>query len=207
MPAIPAIIGAVGALGAAAMQNKGAKDAANSQANQNASDRQFQVDMANQARTDVTGMYPQMQQNAMLGGQAALSTMRNAMPQQTYARQQGTQNAIAALLGGQGKQIQPNFDFMPQQLPNYQTYQNSGAVGQQQDIYSQAAQAQSAQAQSGDNSLANKLLLGGYVADPRDAFNPKNMLTNPLATLGVGKKVTDKIDPVKVTKKLFGGLF
>lgn len=182
MPAIPAIIAAVGAVGAAAMQNKSSKDASKSQANQNASDRQFQVDMANQARTDVTGMYPQMQQNAMLGGQAALTTINNAFPQQTYARQQGTQNAIAALLGGQGTQIKPNFDFMPQQMPNYQTYQTVGAMGPQQDIYSQ-----SAQSQSGDNSLTNRLLLGGYVADPRDAFNPKNKLTNPLAKLGVGK--------------------
>jgi len=88
--------------------------------------------MANQARADVTGMYPQMQQNAMLGGQAALTTLNNAFPQQTYARQQGTQNAIAALLGGQGTQIKPNFDYMPKQLPNYQLYQNPNQMGPQQ---------------------------------------------------------------------------
>jgi len=56
-------------------------------------------------------------------------------------------------------------------------------------------------------STMGKLTLGGYVADPREAFNPKNMLGNPLATLGVGKKVTDKLDPVKNTKKLIKKLF
>lgn len=122
MPAVIPLIAVAGSAYAANKQNQTAKDAAKSQQQQNTQDRQFQVEMANQARNDVTAMYPQMQQNTMLGGQAALTTMRNAMPQQTYARQQGTQNAIAALLGGQGKQIQPNFDFMPQQLPNYQTY-------------------------------------------------------------------------------------
>lgn len=123
-----AALGAGASLYAANKQNQASKDAAKAQANQNESDRQFQVEMANQARNDVTSMYPQMQQNAMLSGQAALTTMNNAFPQQTYARQQGTQNAIAALLGGQGKQIQPNFNFMPKQLPNYQMYQSPSQV-------------------------------------------------------------------------------
>lgn len=128
MPAIPAIIAVAGTAYAANKANQGAKDATKAQAKQNTEDRQFQVEMANQARNDVTSMYPQMQQNAMLGGQAALTTFNNAFPQQTYARQQGTQNAIAALLGGQGTQIKPNFDFMPKQLPNYQLYQNPNQV-------------------------------------------------------------------------------
>ena len=132
MPAIPAIIAAAGTAYAANKQNQNSKDATKAQAQQNTQDRQFQVEMANQARNDVTAMYPQMQQNAMLGGQAALTTMNNAFPQQTYARQQGTQNAIAALLGGQGTQIKPNFDYMPKQLPNYQLYQNPNQVGPQQ---------------------------------------------------------------------------
>lgn len=123
-----AALGAGASLYAANKQNQASKDAVKAQTNQNASDRQFQVEMANQARNDVTSMYPQMQQNAMLSGQAALTTMNNAFPQQTYARQQGTQNAIAALLGGQGKQIQPNFNFMPKQLPNYQMYQSPSQV-------------------------------------------------------------------------------
>ena len=117
-----AALGAGASLYVANKQNQASKDAAKAQAHQNASDRQFQ------ARNDVTNMYPQMQQNAMLSGQAALTTMNNAFPQQTYARQQGTQNAIAALLGGQGKQIQPNFNFMPKQLPNYQMYQSPSQV-------------------------------------------------------------------------------
>lgn len=201
MPAIPAIIGAVGAIGAAAMQNKSSKDASKSQSSQNAADRQFQIDMANQARGDIQGMYPQMQQNTMLGGQAALTTMRNAIPQQSQVRQQGTQNAIAALLGGQGAQIKPNFDFLPQDMPQYQAYQQQLALPQSQmDIAQQLAG-------GAGNSTTNKLLLNGYVADPRDAFNPKNMLTNPLATLGVGKKVTDKVDPIKNTKKLLSKIF
>lgn len=137
MPAIPAIIGLTGTAYAANKMNQGSKDAAKAQAQQNTGDRQFQVEMANQARNDVTAMYPQMQQNTMLGGQAALTTMNNAFPQQTYARQQGTQNAIAAILGGQGTQIKPNFDFMPKQLPNYQMYQNPSQIGPQQTFMSQ----------------------------------------------------------------------
>ncbi len=157
MPAIPAIIGFAGTTYAANKMNQGAKDAAKTQAQQNASDRQFQVEMANQARNDVTSMYPQMQQNAMLGGQAALTTMNNAFPQQTYARQQGTQNAIAALLGGQGAQIKPNFDFMPKQLPNYQLYQNPNQMGPQQTRQQPNNQA--------TNALIQQLLGGSRYAN------------------------------------------
>lgn len=152
-------LGAGASLYAANKQNQASKNAAKAQANQNASDRQFQVEMANQARNDVTSMYPQMQQNAMLGGQAALTTFNNAMPQQTYARQQGTQNAIAALLGGQGTQIRPNFDFMPQQLPNYQTYKAPvQSVGPQQS-WQQPPPNNLSEADS--RALYNQML-GGY---------------------------------------------
>ena len=63
----------------------------------------------------------------MLGGQQALDIARGALPQMANVRQQGTQNAIAAILGGQGTQLQPNFNFLPQQLPQYQTYQQPQA--------------------------------------------------------------------------------
>lgn len=159
MPAIPAIIGLAGTSYVANKQNQSAKDATKAQQQQNTQDRQFQVEMANQARNDVTSMYPQMQQNAMLGGQAALTTFNNAMPQQTYARQQGTQNAIAALLGGQGTQIKPNFDFMPKQLPNYQLYQNPSQMGPQQTQQPQAA--------NSIQSIMQQLLGGRYVAGGR----------------------------------------
>lgn len=108
------------------------KGAAKQQAQQNAQERAFILGQTQKAQDLLQGMYPTMQQNAMLGGQAALTTMRNALPQASNVRQQGTQNAIAALLGGQGAQIQPNFNFIPQNLPQYQTYQNPQAIQPQQ---------------------------------------------------------------------------
>lgn len=96
------------------------KAAAKQQSKQNAQEREFIMQQTQKAQDLLQSMYPTMQQNTMLGGQAALTTMRNAMPQATYQRQQGTQNAIAALLGGQGAQIQSNQNYIPQNLPNYQ---------------------------------------------------------------------------------------
>lgn len=98
----------------------GGKAAAKQQSKQNAQEREFIMQQTQKAQDLLQSMYPTMQQNTMLGGQSALTTMRNAMPQATYQRQQGTQNAIAALLGGQGAQIQSNQNYIPQNLPNYQ---------------------------------------------------------------------------------------
>ena len=136
------------------------KTAAKQTAKQNEQERAFILGQTQQAQNLLQSMYPQMQQNTMLGGQAALTTMRNAAPQQAYARQQGTQNAIAALLGGQGTQIKPNFDFIPQQLPNYQTYQNPNqAMGPQQ--MQQAGQPQAA---NSTQAIMQQLLGGRYYA-------------------------------------------
>ena len=108
------------------------KGAAKQQAKQNEQDRAFILGQTQKAQDLLQSMYPTMQQNAMLGGQAALTTMRNAMPQASQVRQQGTQNAIAAILGGQGQQLRPNFDFIPQNLPQFQTYQQQQAPYQSQ---------------------------------------------------------------------------
>ena len=96
------------------------KGAAKAQGKQNEQERQFIQQQTQQAQALLQQMYPAMQQNTMQYGQQALDTMRGALPQMAGIRQQGTQNAIAAILGGQGTQIQPNFDFLPQQLPQFQ---------------------------------------------------------------------------------------
>ena len=103
------------------------KAAAKQQAKQNQQERQFILQQTQQAQNLLQQMYPTMQQNTMLGGQQALDIARGALPQMANVRQQGTQNAIAAILGGQGTQLQPNFNFLPQQLPQYQTYQQPQA--------------------------------------------------------------------------------
>lgn len=113
------------------------KGAAKQQAKQNEQERQFILQQTQQAQNLLQQMYPTMQQNTMLGGQQALDIARGALPQMANVRQQGTQNAIAAILGGQGTQLQPNFNFLPQQLPQYQTYQQPQAQpanNQQQTI-------------------------------------------------------------------------
>lgn len=94
------------------------KGAAKAQGQQNEQDRQFIQQQTQQAQALLQQMYPVMQQNTMQYGQQALDTMRGALPQMAGVRQQGTQNAIAAILGGQGTQIQPNFDFLPQNCRN-----------------------------------------------------------------------------------------
>ena len=98
----------------------GGKGAAKAQGKQNEQERQFIQQQTHQAQGLLQQMYPAMQQNTMQYGQQALDTMRGALPQMAGVRQQGTQNAIAAILGGQGTQIQPNFDFLPKQLPQLQ---------------------------------------------------------------------------------------
>ena len=105
----------------------GGKAASKQQAKQNQQERQFILQQTQQAQNLLQQMYPTMQQNTMLGGQQALDIARGALPQMANVRQQGTQNAIAAILGGQGTQLQPNFNFLPQQLPQYQTYQQPQA--------------------------------------------------------------------------------
>lgn len=115
------------------------KGAAKQQTKQNEQERQFIMQQTQQAQNLLQQMYPTMQQNSMLGGQAALTTMRNSLPQAAQARQQGTQNSIAAILGGQGRQIQPNFGFIPQQIPNYQAY--SAPINNQQQFQRQNWQA------------------------------------------------------------------
>lgn len=102
------------------------KAASKQQTKQNEQERQFIMQQTQKAQDLLQQMYPAMQQNTMLGGQQSLDIARGALPQMAGIRQQGTQNAIAAILGGQGTPIQPNFDFLPKQLPQFQ------AGGQQQ---------------------------------------------------------------------------
>lgn len=133
------------------------KAAAKQQTQQNAQEREFILGQTQKAQDLLQSMYPTMQQNSMLGGQAALTTMRNALPQAANVRQQGTQNAIAALLGGQGKQIQPNFNFIPQDIPQYQT------LSQQ----AQPQQSYAPQVANSTQAILQQMLGGRYMGAKR----------------------------------------
>lgn len=131
------------------------KAAAKQQTKQNEQERQFIMQQTQQAQNLLQQMYPTMQQNSMLGGQAALTTMRNALPQAAQVRQQGTQNSIAAILGGQGQQIQPSFNFIPQELPQYQTYSQPQQQAAQPNIAPQVA--------NSTQALLQQMLGGRYI--------------------------------------------
>lgn len=109
---------------AADRQNDAAKDATKSQRNQNEAERQFILQQTGQARDDVNRIYSGQAQNSMMGGQAALDILRGALPQQAGYFNQGQNNAMSAILGGELTPFaQPDFSFIPQSVPQYQKYQ------------------------------------------------------------------------------------
>ena len=102
-----------------------------------------------QARGDIMPLFESAQQNRMLGGQAALDIFGGAVPEQ--ARMFGLGNVGAQQVLGQGaqqyqnailgnpvnysfarpQQLEPDFSFMPTQLPQFQTSQQALAPPQQ----------------------------------------------------------------------------
>ena len=115
---------AAGTVYAADKQNDAAKDAGKRQSAQNAQERDFILQQTGQARDDVNRIYGTQAQNSMLGGQAALDILRGSLPQQAGLFNQGQNNAMSAILGGQITPFaQPDFSFLPQSLPNYGSYQ------------------------------------------------------------------------------------
>lgn len=206
MPAIPALIAAAGTAYAASQQNKGAKDAAKAQGGQNEAERQFILQQTNQARGDIGQIYNNQANNAMLGGQAALDIMRGALPQQAGFFNQGQNNAMSAILGGEITPFaQPDFSFIPQSLPQYQSAQQLSQTPQQQQIQ---------QLLSGTGNFSNDLQAlgektgfgGGQfigLGDKRH-FQADTIFNNPLR---LKQSTADKINPVKSTKKLLKKFF
>lgn len=203
------------ALIGAASSQKASKDAAKGQAKGLAASQA----MSNQAIGQAKDYFNIGQRSSQAGFQSAMDFFKNVQPAKYEPMIQG--NVAAQKVIGQGAQQANNailglpvdMSFANQQTaiqPNYSAIQSAQlpVLGGSQMGPQNVDQGQQAAAPQGSSpSTMDKLTLGGYVADPREAFNPKNMLGNPLATLGVGKKVTDKLDPVKNTKKLLSKLF
>lgn len=99
------------------------KGAAKAQEKQNAESRDFILQQTNQARGDINDIFNAQAQNSMMGGQAALDILRGSMPQQAAMFNQGQNNAMAAILGGQITPFQqPDFSFLNQSIPQYQSF-------------------------------------------------------------------------------------
>lgn len=182
-----AAVAAGGTIAASNKQSKAGKDASNAQASQNAADRDFMLQQSARARDDVTGLYPQMQENTMLGGQAALDVLRNSYGQQVGLRQAGTQNAIAALMGGQTAPMTADLSFLPQRLPQYKTYQ--APTGSALDMLTGKMQASAAEKAAADSAAAAAKLKEQDSLSYR--LDPKNAWSNP------------QRDVKKLIKKLF----
>ena len=128
-----AAIAAVGAGYAANRQNAASKDATKAQSGQNEAERQFILQQTGQARDDASQIYGGQAQNTMMGGQAALDILRGALPQQAGLFNQGQNNAMSAILGGEITPFaQPDFSFIPQAIPQYTNYKPAPVMGPQQ---------------------------------------------------------------------------
>jgi len=88
------------------------KGAAKAQAQQNAQARDFILEQTGQARNDIGNIFNAQAKNAMTGGQTAFDILSGALPQQAALFNQGQNNAMAAILGGQITPFsQPDFSF------------------------------------------------------------------------------------------------
>jgi hypothetical protein len=183
-------LAAAGTAYAAKKSNDASKDASKAQAGQNQQERDFILQQTGQARDDVNRIYGTQAQNSMLGGQTALDILRGSLPQQAGLFNQGQNNAMSAILGGQITPFaQPDFSFLPQSLPQYNTFQqvapsNAQAMGPEQMIANQPAK-------NGSPSTSQLL-------------NPLNYAKDPIGgAKSIVKKIESK-DPVrKALKKLF----
>lgn len=126
---IVAAAAGLGSLGAAAMTNKGNRDTARAQGEQNAAEREFILQQTNQARDMAGKIYDSQASNAMLGGRAALDVLRGAYGSQAGIYDQSANNAMAAILGGQINPYTIDQSYLNVQMPNYQT------AGVTNDVY------------------------------------------------------------------------
>ena len=128
------------------------KGAAKSQSKENIANREFIARQAEQARGDILPLFGAAQGNRQLGAQAALDIFGQALPQQASLFTQGNvgaQNVLGqgsqqfqnAILGlpvdrsfQQPQQLQADFSFLNQPLPQFQTSQQALAPPQQQGL-------------------------------------------------------------------------
>lgn len=208
-----AVVGSA-VIGAAA-SSSASKQAAGSAKNQIKSTNA----LASQARTDAKDLYSGAGKSAQAGiGGAFNFYQQNAQKRNAPAIQgnmmaqgvlgQGAQQANNAILG---LPVDMSFANTPQQV----TADYSGINSAQMPILGASAPAsapasasvQPTAAPAKGQKSSSPLTLGGYAADPRTALNPMTAITNPLATLGFGDKITKKLDPVSNTKKLLKKIF
>lgn len=183
-------IAAAGTAYAAKKNNDASKDASKAQAGQNQQERDFILQQTGQARDDVNRIYSGQAQNSMMGGQAALDILRGALPQQAGLFNQGQNNAMSAILGGQLTPFaQPDFGFIPQALPQYNTFQQVAPSGAQQI----------GPEQMGSNQAAKNGL-----PSTKSILNPLNYASNPVqGAKDVVKKIQSKSPVAKALKKIF----
>lgn len=152
---------AAGTIYAADKTNDTAKEAGKNQAGQNAAEREFILQQTGQARDDVNRIYGMQADNSMMGGQAALDILRGALPQQAGFFNQGQNNAMAAILGGELTPFaQPDYSFIQQTVPQYKKFQQvaPSSVG---SLLSGSVPSLPATTSAGKNALGKYTTLGG----------------------------------------------
>ena len=138
------------------------KGAAKSQSQQNAQEREFIQQQTGQARDDVNRIYGTQADNSMMGGQAALDILRGAIPQQSGFFNQGQNNAMAAILGGELTPFaQPDYSFIQQSIPQYKKFQQVAPSNSMASLLSGAVPSLPATTSAGKNALGKYTTLGG----------------------------------------------
>ena len=204
-----AAVMAVTAIASAAASNKASKQSAGAAKNQLASTNR----LADRTRTDAQGLYAKSGQSSRAGIGGAMNFYQQNMQKRNAPMVQG--NMMAQSVLGQGAQqannailglpVDMSFANVPQQVNADYSGINSAQMpilGVEQVGPTQNAN--SANIQTPSPKKESRITAGGYLSDPRVALKPMELLKNPLGGLGVGKKFTDKLDPVKKTKKLLG---
>lgn len=191
----PMLIASVASLAGSAMQNQGQKDAAESAAKEKAADREFMMQQISQARNELGSIYPAIQQNTMMGGQAALDVLRGAYGAQAGVYDQSANNAMAAILGGQMNPYTIDQSYLNVQMPNYQMASIPA------ELYGpQQAAASSSGGGGGSKSTMDRI--NSYAMN--NPLSPMQDIRNPLR---LPSSINDKIDPVSSTKKLIKKFF
>jgi hypothetical protein len=196
--------------------NKASKDAAKGQEKGLAASNA----MAQQAIGGAKDYFNIGQKSSQAGFQSALDFFKSSQPAKYNPMIQG--NVAAQKVIGQGATqannailglpVDMSFANQPQAIqPDYSAIQNAKlpVLGQPSADQSLPSGQQTSGQQNSPQQKpsSSPLTLGGYATDPRAMLNPTTAITNPLGALGLGDKVTSKLDPIKNTKKLLGKLF
>jgi hypothetical protein len=191
-------IAAAGTAYAANRSNKASKEASKAQAGQNAEERDFILQQTSQARDDVNRLYGMQADNSMMGGQAALDILRGSLPQQAGLFNQGQNNAMSAILGGQVTPFQqPDFGFIPQTLPQYKSSQQP----KENNILGKDAMVAMLGAYDPYENVPSNV---GTSPSTKDLLNPLNYAKDPVGgAKAIVKKIESKDPARKALKKLF----